>query len=131
MNLKKRYMITTLSGAVIMIAGILLSAFTSLSDKIYESGIITMGMVMIVIGVVYMIKKREGVVKDELTRKIADRAAAYSWLITLLTLLVVFWLNHFELIEFTVNAVITITYVVMVATMVVFQRVFWLRGDVK
>lgn len=130
MNTKRRYMITTVSGAIIMMIGILLSAFTSLSDKIYESGIITMGMVMIVVGVVHMIKNKEGPVKDELTRKIADRAAAYSWLITILVLLVVFWLNHFEVVAFTVNGVITITYLSMVATMILFQRVFWARGDV-
>ena len=32
---------------------------------------------------------------------------------------------------FTVNGVIAITYVVMVATMVIFQRIFWKKGDVK
>jgi hypothetical protein len=85
-------------------------------------------MIMIVIGVVNTIKKKEGVAKDEMTRKIADRAAAYSWVITLIALLLVFWLNHFEIVEFSVNAVISIVYVIMIATMIYYQKKFWRRG---
>ena len=127
----KRYKITILVGFLILLTGILLAAFTDLTEKILQSGIITIGMVMIVIGFVRMLKKQEGPAKDELTRKISDRAAAYSWVITLLVLLVVYWLNYFEVIVFSVNAVIGITYVVMVATMIGFQRWFWKRGDVE
>lgn len=117
-------------GTIVMLTGIGLKAFGIASAKITQAGVITMGMVMIITGVVNMIRKQEGVVKDELSRKIADRAAAYSWVITLLALLVVFWLNHFEIIQFSVNAVISITYVVMIATMLFYQKKFW-KGGIK
>ncbi|MBD3203768.1 hypothetical protein GF327_05705 [Candidatus Woesearchaeota archaeon] len=131
MLIKKKNMITIFAGTIIMLIGITLIMLDIASEKIAQGGIITMGMVMIVIGVINSIRKKQGVAKDELTRKIADRAAAYSWVITLLTLLGVFWLNHFEVIEFSVNRVISITYVVMVATMIFFQQRFWKKGDVK
>lgn len=127
----KKNTITIAAGALIMIVGILLTALDIAIEKIAQSGIITIGMVMIVVGVINSIKKKEGVAKDELTRKIADRAAAYSWVITLITLLFIFWLNHFEIITFSVNAVISITYVVMVATMIYYQQKYWKRGDVE
>lgn len=131
MDNKKKYTLTITVGTLIMLAGILLIAFTEFDEKITQSGIITGGMVMIIIGVIGMIKKREGPAKDELTRKIADRAAAYSWVITLISLLIIFWLNHFEVITFTVNAVISITYVIMVGTMIFYQNRFWKKGDIK
>jgi uncharacterized membrane protein len=130
-NLNRRYLITVIVGTLILLAGIFLAAFTEYSEKITQSGIITIGMVMIVVGVVRMIRKREGPAKDELTRKIADRSAAYSWLATLLVLFVVYWLNFFEVFTFTVNGVIAITYVVMVFTMILCQRIFWRKGDVR
>ncbi|MBW2982751.1 hypothetical protein KY327_00435 [Candidatus Woesearchaeota archaeon] len=130
MRIPKKNTITILAGTAILLAGIGLIAFTSLDEKVIESGLVTMGMVMIVIGFVNSLKKKQGVAKDELTRKIADRAAAYSWVITLLALLLVYWLHHFEVVRFTVQGVIGITYLVMVATMIAFQRRFWKRGDV-
>lgn len=123
----KRNMTTIAVGTLIMLAGILLVALDIAAEKITSGGVITIGMVMIVIGVVNTIRNNEGVRKDELTRKIADRAAAYSWVITLIALLVVFWLNHFEVVDFTVNAVISIVYVIMIGTMVFYQQKFW-RG---
>ena len=131
MNVKKKNLITILTGTAILLGGILLTVLDIASEKIAQAGVITMGMVMIVIGVINTIKKREGPAKDELTRKIADRAAAYSWVITLIALMMVFWLNHFEVVTFSVNAIIGITYVVMVVTMVFYQKKFWKEGDVK
>jgi hypothetical protein len=125
---RKRYAITIAVGAMIMLVGIFLNMLGIAYEKIASSGIITAGMVMIVIGVIGMIKKKEGPNKDELTRKIADRAAAYSWVITLLALLAVFWLNHFEVLDFSVDAVISITYVVMIGTMIFLQQWFWRKG---
>ena len=124
----KNSTITILVGAGIMLTGIILTALDIAAQKIAQGGIITIGMVMIVIGTVSMIRKREGPAKDELTRRIADRAAAYSWVITLIALLGIFWLNHFEILRFSVNAVITIVYVIMIATMIFFQKHYWERG---
>ncbi|MFO7710657.1 MAG: hypothetical protein R6V53_02730 [Candidatus Woesearchaeota archaeon] len=124
----KQNMIIIIAGVIIMMIGILMTAFDIYAEKIAQGGIITIGMIMIVIGVVNTIKKKQGPAKDELTRKIADRAAAYSWVITLITLLLIFWLNHFEIVVFSVNAVITIIYVIMVATMIFYQKRYWKRG---
>ena len=126
----RTYLITIAVGAAIMLTGILLAAFTPLTEKIVQGGFITMGMVMVIIGIMRLLKKTQGPQKDELTRKIADRAAAYSWLITLLALLLVYWLDNFGVVAFTVPGVIATTYAVMVGTMIYFQRRFWRRGDV-
>lgn len=127
----KRPLITITIGATLLLLGILLTTFAQWSEKISESGIITIGMIMIIIGTIQMIKKKQGPTKDELTRKIADRAAAYSWITTLIILMIIYWLNFFETIIFTVNSVIAITYTVMVATMLIFQRIYWKKGDVE
>jgi peptidoglycan/LPS O-acetylase OafA/YrhL len=127
----KKNSITIIVGTIIMLAGILLVALNIASEKIIQGGVITIGMIMIVIGVVNTIKKKEGVAKDELTRKIADRAAAYSWVITLIALLLIFWMNHFEIIKFSINGIISIIYVIMVATMIYYQKKYWKKGDVK
>ncbi len=115
-------------GIIIMFVGILLVAFDIAKEKIIEGGIITIGMIMIVIGLINTISKRDNSKKDEMTRKIADRAAAYSWVITLIALLIVFWLNHFEIIQFSVNGVITIVYLIMITTMIYYQKKYWKRG---
>lgn len=125
---KTKNTITIIIGALIMFAGIILVGLDIAKEKILQGGIVTIGMIMIVIGVINSIKKHEGVAKDELTRKIADRAAAYSWVITLISLLIVFWLNHFEIVQFSVNAVISIVYVIMIVTMIYYQKKYWKQG---
>ena len=127
-NINKGSIITIIIGAFVMFTGIILVGLDIAKEKILQGGVVTIGMIMIVIGVVNSIKKHEGVAKDELTRKIADRAAAYSWVVTLISLLIVFWLNHFEIVQFSVNAVISIVYVIMIVTMIYYQKKYWKRG---
>lgn len=128
MKSKIQTLLTIIAGVILMIVGIGLSVGNQTATT---SGILTAGMVMIIIGFIGMIKKKQGPAKDELTRKIADRAAAYSWVITLITLMIVFWLNQFEVVKFSVNAVISIVYFIMIATMIAYQQIFWRRGDVE
>lgn len=131
MNNNKRYQLTIFIGSIILVLGILAALLTPLGEQIASSGIITIGLVMIVIGVIGLMKKRTGVEKDELTRKIADRAAAYSWFFTLIALMIIYWLDYFKLVDFGVKTVIGLTYMVMIISMLLTQRILWRRGDVE
>jgi len=127
----KKYKITLYVGFLILLISLLFTLFTSYSQIIYESGLITIGLVMVIISIIKLIKKRKTPEKDELTRRIADRAAAYSWFFTLIALLIIYWLNFLKVIIFSVNEVIAITYMVMIFTMIFYQSKFWKKGDVN
>ncbi len=125
----KRHQWTILIGSIILIAGLLLMAFTPWTEKLSQSGIVTIGMVMIIVGFLHGLRKNEGVRKDERTRKIANQAAAYSWVTTLLVLMIAYWLHHFEAVRFSVNGIIALAYVTMIATMIGFQQYYHRKGD--
>jgi len=121
-----RFVLTIVVGFLVWVVGSVLSIFY---DEMAFSALSTAGMVMVVIGVVYLLRKRKGVHKDELTRRIAEKAAGWSWFITLFVLLVVFWLDHFQVVVLSVKGLIAILYVVLVGTMIGFQQYFWHTGN--
>lgn len=124
-----KYVLTVIVGFLVWVAGTVLSFFI---DDIFVSSLSTAGMVMVVIGVVHLLRKRKGgVQKDELTRRIAEKAAGWSWFITLFVLLAVFWIDHFGLVELSVKSLIAILYIVLVGTMIGFQQYFWRTGNLR
>ncbi len=127
-NYSKKFKISLIFGVIILLLGILLTALNVLTDS-FSSVLISVGQILIIVSYVRMIKYKNGPAKDELTRKIADRAAAYSWFYTLIVLFIIFWIDYFKLIFLTVEGVISILYVVMIFTMIFYQQWFWKKGD--
>lgn len=120
-----------LLGALVLVIGMAIIALSPADRAGSESTLISIGVVMIVVGFVRNLRQRDGIVKDERTRKIADRSAAYSWVLTLLVLMAAYWLNRFGAVAFTVDGIIATTYVTMVATMIGFQQYYARRGDTE
>ncbi len=68
--------------------------------------------------------------RDERTKKVGAYAAAYSWMITLMTVSFLFWVEHLGLYGLTVKQVVLIIGAVMLITQISFQWHFMRKGDV-
>lgn len=67
--------------------------------------------------------------RDERTKKLGAYAAAYSWLVTLVLVAVLFWVDYLAVVKLTVTQVLSVTLLVMVLSLNVFRWYFLRRGD--
>jgi len=91
--------------------------------------ITSIGINLLAVTVFNFLKNKDGINKDELTRKIADRSAAYSWVITFFIIFIIYWLNYLEIVNFTINSVLIIIYFFMILSVLIFQNIFLKKGD--
>lgn len=68
---------------------------------------------------------------DERTKKLGAYAATYSWLLTLVLIAVLFWVDYFSIFKLTVTQALGTTLFVMVLSMNVFRWYFGRKGDVE
>lgn len=108
-------------GLCVLAGTFVLSAYAVYPENV-TSVILVFAMILIVISLLNILKKGDERKHDEMTRNIARHAAGFSWVVTLLSLIAIYWLHMFEIVTFSVNGVIWTTYAIMVATMVFYQQ---------
>ena len=119
-------------GSLILLAGLILEAFTNI-DKIITITLITAGTIIILISVYHHLKYREkgAPTQDEWSRKISTASLANSWFVTFIVMIILFWVNYFNWIQFNVNQTIGLLFFTMILTANIFQLYFKKRGDVE
>jgi predicted CDP-diglyceride synthetase/phosphatidate cytidylyltransferase len=101
-----------------------------ISATIFGTTISTIGIVLLIRGHL-MEKNSEKLKKDERSRKIGAWAASYSWMITVFALVIIFWINKLNIIQLGTDAVIGITYIVMVGSLIAYKYYFDKKGDIE
>jgi hypothetical protein len=75
-------------------------------------------------------RMRKAHVKDERIKKIGAYSGAYSWMITLIAVSMIFWIDHLGLYVLSVKQAVLIIGAIMLATQIGFQWIFMKRGDI-
>ncbi|MFA5125968.1 MAG: DUF2178 domain-containing protein [archaeon] len=126
-----------MKGSSVFNAGLFL-AFIGLGTQIAfgEIGVLagsalsTAGIVLTVKG--YLMQKHpEKLKKDERSKKISAWAASHSWMITIFALMIMFWINKLNILTLGTDLVIGLTYIVMVASLMIYKYHFNKKGDIE
>ncbi len=90
----------------------------------------TVGILLVFKG--YLVQKNsDKLKKDERSRKIGAWAASHSWIVTVLALVLIFWVNKLNIIPLGTDAVIGLTYIVMVVSLLGYKYYFDKKGDIE
>ena len=127
--MKTRYAVQIAAGAVLAAAGILLPFLVDGAGAI-SSILVTIGLVILAVAVVRHWRFREEPEKDERTQKIGAYGISYSWLLTIVFLALLFWVNYLGLLALTVETVLLSTILLMGLSARLFQWYFFRQGDV-
>ncbi|KAF5087083.1 hypothetical protein DSECCO2_50060 [anaerobic digester metagenome] len=127
--MKKRYAVQIAAGVVLGAAGILLPFLVSGTGAI-SSILVTIGLVILAVAVVRHWRFRDELEKDERTQKIGAYGVSYSWLLTIVFLALLFWVNYLGLLALTVETVLLSTILLMGLSARIFQWYFFRQGDV-
>ncbi len=122
-----RWLVVQLALLAVLMLAVLLRGVNTRSVSIVISMITA-------VFVVWFVKwKRMGELsdRDERTKKLGAYAATYSWLVTLVLIAVLFWVDYLAVVKLTVTQVLGMTLLVMVLSLNIFRWYFLRRGDVE
>lgn len=117
-------------GVFLTLAGILAATFFEVDASI-PIFLITMGLVMSVMAVFRLFRREDLPYKDERTTKLAAYGISYSWLLTLVLITVLYWVEILELAELNAKTTLSILLFVMLISGNIFRWYFMQKGDVE
>ncbi|GLI47323.1 hypothetical protein [Methanoculleus bourgensis] len=127
--MKTRYVIKIAAGAILAAAGFLLP-FLIDGIEALSSILVTIGLVTIAVVVMRYWRFRDELESDERTKKLGAYGLSYSWLLTLIFLAVLFWVDFLGLLTLPVGGVLLVTILLMALSARLFQWYFFRQGDV-
>jgi len=127
MKERKQYVITILAGLLLISLGVFYQ-LTDLANEIISLIFINTGTIITVIGVIHFNKFGARLTQDERTRKLGAIALSYSWLITFVTLNIIFWIDYLKIIGLTISQVLGIMLFVMVLSAGILQWILKRKG---
>ncbi len=87
-------------------------------------------LVAVVIIFAYSLRHPERQRKDERTEWLSSHAASWSWMITLVVVTMLFWLDYTGWASLTGSQTVSAIFAVMVITIISFRWYFMRKGDV-
>lgn len=127
--MKARYAIKIAAGAILAAAGILLP-FLIDGIEALSSILVTIGLVTIAVVVMRHWRFRDELESDERTKKLGAYGLSYSWLLTLIFLAILFWVDYLGLLALPVGGVLLVTILLMALSARIFQWYLFRQGDV-
>lgn len=117
----------------VRIALVIVMLFLLFWNGINETSVSIATNIIIVVVIISFLRYRypERYQKDERTKKLSSYAASWSWLITLVIIALLFWINYLGIIELIATQVLGIVLFVMIITMIAFYWYFNRIGDVE
>ena len=128
--MEKIYRYKLVLGIIIMLAGIISAAFLEVEASV-SIILISMGLVIFVMTAFRLFRRGDLPDRDERTKKLAAYGITYSWLLTLILITVLYWVEFFKLAEFTAEAILGILLFFMVISANVFRWYFMQKGDIE
>jgi hypothetical protein len=115
-----------------VLAVLMLAVFWSGVNTVSVSALISAVIAVILVGFIKWKRTAAGTPEsDERTKKLGAYAATYSWLLTLVLIALLFWVDYFSVFKLTVTQALGTTLFVMVLSMNVFRWYFSRKGDIE
>jgi hypothetical protein len=129
-NTKKAYKYKLASGLNIILAGIISTIFFEVDARL-SIFLINLGLILFVITAFRLFRLGELPDRDERTKKLAAYGITYSWLLTLVLIAVLYWVEHFNMVELTAGGILGILLFFMTISANIFRWYFMQKGDVE
>lgn len=128
--MEKKYLYKLIFGIIMMAAGVLSNVFFDV-DILIPIFLVNTGLIIFVATVLRIFRRGDLPDRDERTKKLAAYGITYSWLLTLVVITVLSWVQYFGLAELTANSVLGILLFFMIISANVFRWYFMRKGDVE
>ena len=120
-------------GIILIAAGILSVVLSEVLDidMLIPIILVNIGLIIFVVTVFRLFRRGDLPDRDERTKKLAAYGITYSWLLTLVIIVVLSWVQYFGLAELTADGVLGILLFFMIISANVFRWYFMRKGDIE
>jgi hypothetical protein len=118
------------AGILLILLGVIQGTVSGWED-LASSGLITSGIVIIIVMLGKGVRTDEGPRQDERTRKIGAWGLSYSWFLTFVTLFILFWVQYLGLVTLTSQGVVVFLVLEMALSARMLQWHFFRKGDAE
>ncbi|AYK15964.1 MAG: hypothetical protein ACOX7X_09990 [Methanosarcina flavescens] len=120
-------------GIILIAAGILSVVLLEVLDidMLIPIILVNIGLIIFVVTVFRLFRRGDLPDRDERTKKLAAYGITYSWLLTLVIIVVLSWVQYFGLAELTADGVLGILLFFMIISANVFRWYFMRKGDIE
>jgi uncharacterized membrane protein len=125
--MKKRHLFNIISGLLIFLGGIMLRASNSINDFGFNV-MMAAGITIFMVSIIRHKRYGDGVEKDERTLKVSYTALAASFQITLMIMLILWWIDYFNPIQLAINQLLALIILIMIFLNIVF-RFYYSKKD--
>jgi hypothetical protein len=132
--MEKTYLYKLILGAILIAAGILSVVISEVLfdvDILIPIFLINVGLIIFVATAFRLFRRGDLPDRDERTKKLAAYGITYSWLLTLVVITVLSWVQYFGLAELTASSVLGILLFFMIISANVFRWYFMRKGDIE
>lgn len=127
--MKRTYAVKIGVGVILAAAGIILPFLVDGMESL-SSVMVAIGLVTVAVTGVQHWRYGDGLEKDERTQKLGAYAISYSWLLTIVFLAILFWVDYLGLLVLSVQAVLVSAILLMGLSARLFQWYLFRQGDV-
>ena len=127
--MKRTYAVKIGVGVILAAAGIILPFLVDGMESL-SSVLVAIGLVTVAVTGVQHWRCSDDLEKDERTQKLGAYAISYSWLLTLVFLAILFWVDYVGLLVLSVQAVLVSAILLMGLSARLFQWYLFRQGDV-
>ena len=117
-------------GSLLILASLLMLVAGWEGYENHASVLMTIGVVIIAVMALRLCRRGEAVEADERTKKMGAYGLSYSWLLTLVLLFLLFWIDRLALVALTAGDVLLAAILVMTISARAFQWHLSRQGDV-
>ncbi|AKB12470.1 hypothetical protein SAMN02910340_02199 [Methanosarcina thermophila] len=132
--MEKTHLYKLILGIILIAVGILSVVLLEVlfdNDMLIPIVLINIGLIIFAATVFRHFRRRDLPDRDERTKKLAAYGITYSWLLTLVVIVVLSWVQYFGLAELTANGVLGILLFFMIISSNVFRWYFMRKGDIE
>jgi hypothetical protein len=127
--MKRTYAVKIGVGVILAAAGIILPFLVDGMESL-SSVLVAIGLVTVAVTGVQHWRYSDDLEKDERTQKLGAYAISYSWLLTIVFLAILFWVDYVGLLVLSVQAVLVSAILLMGLSARLFQWYLFRQGDV-
>ncbi|MGE5832761.1 MAG: hypothetical protein ACM3X8_07580, partial [Methanomicrobiales archaeon] len=125
------YLYRVIVGCLLILWGVAEILLNPSGISILPTALLAAGLAFFLVGIIRWRKFGNAPEQDERSRKIGSWGISYSWIVSLIFMTALFWLDYLRVVSLTIETALGSSILVMIFSAVAFQMYLFRKGDVE
>lgn len=125
---RRYFLVMTVMGGVMVATGVLGLVTSAIPAEGFS--LIIGGLIMVFCGGIWLARSKENRIADERSQKIGTYGTAFSWYVTLMAVVILYWIDTLGVLDVQLSAILGGLMFLMICSALFFQWYYNRQGDV-